>query len=91
LSKPFKFIASYRSTVKERGVELTLSGLHYITVRAKSKFKTPEADNTSKTNNSVLYRLAEFKKTALRRGKWFKTLSRIERGIIDLTVKNWPK
>ena len=32
-------------------------------------------------------RLADAKKTALRRGVWFRSLSRVERGIIDLTVK----
>lgn len=32
-------------------------------------------------------RLVEAKKLALRRCIWFKTLSRVERGIIDLTVK----
>ena len=32
-------------------------------------------------------RLAETKKIALRRRIWFKSLSRIERGIIDLTIK----
>ncbi len=32
-------------------------------------------------------KLTEFKKTALRRGVWFRSLSRVERGIIDLTVR----
>ena len=32
-------------------------------------------------------KLAETKKTALRRGVWFRTLNRVERGIIDLTVR----
>ena len=32
-------------------------------------------------------KLNETKKHALRRGVWFKALNRIERGIIDLTVK----
>jgi hypothetical protein len=32
-------------------------------------------------------KLAGFKKFALRRRVWFKSLSRIERGIIDLTIK----
>ena len=31
--------------------------------------------------------LAEAKKSALRRGVWFRTLSRLERGVIDLTVR----
>ncbi len=31
--------------------------------------------------------LAEAKKAALRRGVWFRSLNRIERGIIDLTVR----
>lgn len=31
--------------------------------------------------------LAEAKRVALRRGVWFRTLSRVERGIIDLTVR----
>jgi hypothetical protein len=32
-------------------------------------------------------KLAETKKVALRRKVWFKSLSRVERGIIDLTVR----
>ena len=32
-------------------------------------------------------KLADAKKTALRRGVWFRSLNRVERGIIDLTVK----
>jgi hypothetical protein len=32
-------------------------------------------------------KLTETKKHALRRGVWFKALNRVERGIIDLTVK----
>jgi hypothetical protein len=31
--------------------------------------------------------LTQVKKLALRRGVWFKTLNRVERGIIDLTVQ----
>ena len=31
--------------------------------------------------------LVEVKKLALRRGVWFKSLGRVERGVIDLTVK----
>jgi len=31
--------------------------------------------------------LVEVKRLALRRGVWFKSLSRVERGVIDLTVK----
>ena len=34
-----------------------------------------------------IWRLAEFKKTALKRGVWFGSLNRVERGIIDLTVR----
>jgi hypothetical protein len=32
-------------------------------------------------------KLAEAKRTALRRGVWFRSLNRVERGIIDLTVR----
>ncbi len=69
---------------------MTLSSLHSIKVRDKSNSKNPEAGNTSKakSNNSVSPgKLAEFKKVALRRGTWFRALSQIERGVIDLTVK----
>ena len=31
--------------------------------------------------------LAKTKKLALRHGHWFRTLTRVERGIIDLTVR----
>jgi hypothetical protein len=40
---------------------------------------------TGKTISAKI--LAETKKAALRRGVWFKTLNRVERGIIDLTVR----
>jgi len=36
---------------------------------------------------AFLKTLAQVKKVALRRKVWFKSLSRVERGIIDLTVK----
>ncbi len=32
-------------------------------------------------------KLAEAKKSALRRGVWFRALSRVERGVLDLTVR----
>jgi hypothetical protein len=42
----------------------------------------------SKSDNCLsIGRLAEAKKSALRRGVWFRSLSRIERGVIDLTVR----
>ncbi len=34
-----------------------------------------------------IQKLAQAKKIALRNGLWFRTLSRVERGIIDLTVR----
>jgi hypothetical protein len=40
---------------------------------------------TGKTISAKI--LVETKKAALRRGMWFKTLNRVERGIIDLTVR----
>ncbi len=38
-------------------------------------------------NALTIARLTDAKKTALRRGIWFRSLNRVERGIIDLTVK----
>jgi hypothetical protein len=35
----------------------------------------------------AIAKIAEAKKVALRRGVWFRALSRVERGIIDLTVR----
>jgi len=35
----------------------------------------------------AIEKIAEAKKVALRRGVWFRILSRVERGIIDLTVR----
>jgi hypothetical protein len=47
-----------------------------------------EGKTTKDTFNSLSIKtLNETKKHALRRGIWFKALNRIERGIIDLTVK----
>jgi len=60
--------------------------------RGNFKFhsKTPEGTFSSNLKPGVsvsLGKLAEFKKAALRRGIWFRTLNRVERGIIDLTVR----
>ena len=47
-----------------------------------------EGKTTKELLSSLSIRkLNETKKHALRRGVWFKALTRIERGIIDLTVK----
>jgi hypothetical protein len=45
-----------------------------------------EANLQSGVSISVA-RLADTKKIVLRRGVWFRSLSRVERGIIDLTVR----
>ena len=45
-----------------------------------------EANLQSGVSISVA-KLADAKKIALRRGVWFRSLSRVERGIIDLTVR----
>jgi hypothetical protein len=47
-------------------------------------------DNSVKAQSDISMstkKLSEAKKAALRRGVWFRTLSRVERGIIDLTVR----
>jgi len=43
--------------------------------------------NSNSCSSLSIRRLSEFKKTALRRGVWFRSLNRVERGIIDLTVR----
>ena len=69
---------------------MTLSHSKYSTIKDRHNFENPEAANSPKVEPSRFVsagKLAEFKKAALRRGTWFRALSRIERGIIDLTVK----
>jgi hypothetical protein len=64
--------------------------LKYSTGKVKQIFKNSVAENSSKAKASDFLsarKLVEFKKVALRQGIWFKTLNRIERGVIDLTVK----
>ena len=43
--------------------------------------------NSKEDTGLSIGRLAEVKKPALRRGIWFRSLSRLERGVIDLTVR----
>ena len=43
--------------------------------------------NSHSQNCLSIGRLTEAKKSALRRGVWFRSLNRVERGIIDLTVR----
>jgi len=51
-------------------------------------FSKKEQSLHSKTIFNIPSRnLRQYKKTALRQGTWFRILSRIERGIIDLTAK----
>lgn len=59
-------------------------------MKDQSNCKLPEERNSVKGGSSVFVsagKLVEFKKAALRRGVWFRALSRVERGVIDLTVK----
>ena len=52
--------------------------------------KSGEADPKAKDRNSSLVslgKLAEAKQTAFRRGVWFRVLNRLERGVVDLTMK----
>ena len=51
------------------------------TVRVKRRCRKPHFQFVPVT------KLAALKKTAFRRGFWFKSLNRVERGIIDLTVR----
>ncbi len=44
-------------------------------------------DAGSKEQTLSVERLAKAKKTALRRGVWYRVLSKIERGVLDLTVR----
>jgi hypothetical protein len=39
--------------------------------------------NVQSGNSLSVVKLADAKKTALRRGVWFRSLNRVERGIID--------
>jgi hypothetical protein len=55
---------------------------------AKYKLSGAKATNFSELIPRVsLGKLSEIKKTALRRGIWFKAITRIERNIVDLTVR----
>jgi hypothetical protein len=52
----------------------------------------PKSDSNQETNQVngdflSVRRLADAKKVALRRGVWFRALNRVERGVLDLTVK----
>jgi len=51
------------------------------------KSSTTTSPNSKSSAAFSAGKLSQLKKSALRRGTWFRTLSRIERGIIDLTVK----
>jgi hypothetical protein len=52
----------------------------------------PKSDSNQETNRVngdflSVGRLADAKKVALRRGVWFRALNKVERGVLDLTVK----
>lgn len=76
--------------LRREGGDLTLSHCRFRTVKVRQNFKDHIAVGSSKVELNEFgsaRKLAEFKKTALRRGTWFRALSRLERGVIDLTVK----
>ena len=69
---------------------MTLSRLYPITIQNGFSGKKPDTVKSSKTEHTSTVSaktLAQLKKAALRHGTWFRALNRIERGIIDLTVK----
>jgi hypothetical protein len=54
----------------------------------KSSSGSRDAKAQSESNGPLLLgKLAEAKKAAFRRGVWFRALNRIERGIVDLTMR----
>ncbi len=69
---------------------MTLSNGTSLHLAVKPKCNCSAANSSNSKSSGTAFssgKLVEFKKAALRRGTWFRTLSRIERGIIDLTVK----
>jgi hypothetical protein len=73
---------------KKRQVKgLAFKGLaHLISLRNRH---APQKNTCSKlpSSNISIGKLIEVKKAALRRHVWFRLLDRIERGIVDLTVR----
>jgi hypothetical protein len=61
-----------------------LSNMYPICLFMRGGDSTP---NSHSHNYISIGRLSEAKKTALRRGVWFRSLNHVERGIIDLTVR----
>jgi len=54
----------------------------------KAHDKSPDSLAEQKQSSLVSTRvLAEVKRTAFRRGVWFRALTRIERGVVDLTLR----
>jgi hypothetical protein len=51
--------------------------------QAETKFK----DQITHSTPISVKQIVAFRKTALRHGIWFRTLNRVERGILDLTIK----
>jgi hypothetical protein len=67
---------------------MIISHVTLHSIKSKFKLNTIKPINSSGIVQSVsLKKLSEIKKIALRRGIWFKALSKIERSIIDLTVR----
>jgi hypothetical protein len=69
----------------EEGLLTYVNGSSVISKRSESR-----AEKAAKLGSGILLsvgKLVEAKKVALRRAVWFRALNRVERGIIDLTVK----
>jgi hypothetical protein len=67
------------------GLLTYVNGSSVIGKRSESR-----AEKTAKYGSGILLsvgELVEARKVAQRRGVWFRALSRVERGIVDLTVK----
>ena len=67
------------------GLLTYVDGSIVISKRSESRAKKP-----AKLSSGILLsvgELVEARKVAQRRGVWFRVLSRVERGIVDLTVK----
>lgn len=72
----------------ERGAVLAIPRLALSGYRTKFTLRGARASNSSELVSHISSgKLSEIKKIALRKGAWFRVLSRIERSIIDLTVR----
>ena len=82
LAKAFRLLRGGKAFL-----EMGEDGECYLRLRFDPKSPIVSPGRAGKKNDSAMSYLAELRRRAMRRGVWWRVLDRVERGLVDLTLR----